>query len=131
MMAHICDPPELMRVTPLNPFTSTGMDELRTAPFPSWPLAPAPQHFTVSVAVIAQECPSPAATALIPVRPMTSTGRLESISELLPSWPAELLPQHFTVSVSVIPQLCAPPLETALNFCAGGFTARTVPTACA
>ena len=79
--------PRAMAVTAdASPMTVTGTELLLKALFPSWPLMPAPQHWTPPEVVTAQVWVSPPVTEEIPVEsPMTPTGVKLPVVELLPS----------------------------------------------
>jgi len=110
MRAQVWRPPAVIWVTserfpiPSVARTSTGVLLSNSAPSPSRPLAPFPQHLTPPVVVRAQVWEPPAVIWVTPVRGAalvaevcTSTGVLwiEGVSPL-PSWPQSPAPQHLT-----------------------------------
>jgi hypothetical protein len=104
------------------PIAFAGMEELRAVPLASWPLAFAPQHWTVPAPVATHACCSPDAMAAAPLaRPDTADGVEEFALLPLPSCPLAFAPQHSVAPEASTAQLLSSPLEIARTPVSGDF----------
>jgi len=110
---------------PLNPDTTTGVDEFVVVPFPNSPDQFKPQHRTVPSERTAHASAMPAAMAVTPERLGTFTGVVAHASLLLvhvwgllaianPSSPSPFAPQHATVPSAISAQVLYQPVAMAV-----------------